>query len=135
MITKDNLTLEALLEAVGRQSELTMISTSIKLHGKIDSPELNRPGLALAGFLDVFEPNRIQILGNTEMSYLKSLDPAERSRRLDATFSHPIPCLIVTNHPGKARSPRFSRPHLCTNHQSSWRPARRFRHGNPHHWG
>jgi HPr kinase/phosphorylase len=96
MITSENLTLETLVDSVGKAAELRLVSGSSRLHSRIDSPELNRPGLALAGFLEVFEPNRIQILGNTEISYLKSLDGPERARRLDATFSHPIPCLIVT---------------------------------------
>ena len=46
--------------------------------------EVNRPGLALAGFLTVFEPSRIQVIGRAEMQYL-----FEIGRDLaDATTEH-----------------------------------------------
>ncbi len=40
---------------------------------KISTNEVNRPGLQLAGFYDLFDPSRIQIIGKTEYSYLNSL--------------------------------------------------------------
>ncbi len=44
----------------------------------IQSPEVNRPGLALAGFLSVFEKERIQLIGKAESRYLQSLEPSTR---------------------------------------------------------
>jgi HPr kinase/phosphorylase len=58
---------------------------------------LHRPGLALAGFLELFTYDRIQILGNTEMSYLRKLTPQERRTKFQSVFSFDIPCLIVTD--------------------------------------
>ena len=40
---------------------------------RIETNELNRPGLQFTGFYDLFDPSRIQIIGKTEYSYLKSL--------------------------------------------------------------
>ena len=40
---------------------------------QITSPEVNRPGLALAGFYEVFEEDRIQLIGKAETHYLQSL--------------------------------------------------------------
>ncbi len=59
--------------------------------------EIHRPGLALAGFIDLFTFDRVQILGNTEMGYLATLSPESARRSLERIFQFEIPCLIVTN--------------------------------------
>ncbi|MBP7276511.1 MAG: HPr(Ser) kinase/phosphatase [Kiritimatiellae bacterium] len=59
---------------------------------------LNRPGLALAGFMRYFAHHRIQVLGLAEMTYLKNLSPEECSARLRAFFKADIPCLILSRH-------------------------------------
>lgn len=97
MINPPELTLEALLQQLGAEMELTLVSGSEHLSRVINSPELNRPGLALAGFHEVFAYDRIQIMGNTEMSYLASLPPTERMLRLESMLKFPVPCLIMTN--------------------------------------
>ncbi len=51
---------------------------------EITEVALNRPGLALAGFLRYFANLRIQVLGLAEMTYLGSLSPAERMDRFRA---------------------------------------------------
>ena len=51
---------------------------------EITEVALNRPGLALAGFLRYFAHRRIQVLGLAEMTYLGSLPAAERIDRLRA---------------------------------------------------
>lgn len=58
---------------------------------------LHRPGLALAGYVDLFTHQRVQILGNTECRFLESL-PAERRRDAFANLlQFPLPCLILTS--------------------------------------
>ena len=59
-------------------------------------PDVSRPGLQLAGFFDHFEPMRLQIMGNVEISYLAKLSPAERAITFDRLFSYRIPALIVS---------------------------------------
>ena len=44
----------------------------------ISSREVSRPGLALSGFMEVFEPHRIQIVGKAEHKYLEGLSDDER---------------------------------------------------------
>ncbi len=44
----------------------------------IETPEVNRPGLALAGFFDVFDADRIQLIGKAEKCYLESLEPSTK---------------------------------------------------------
>jgi HPr kinase/phosphorylase len=58
---------------------------------------LHRPGLALAGFIELFTFDRVQILGNTEIKYLNSLSEEARREALLRFFQFEIPCLIVTN--------------------------------------
>ncbi len=57
--------------------------------------DVSRPGLQLAGYFDHFEPVRLQILGNVEMSYLEKLSQAERRTVFDRFFCYKIPALIV----------------------------------------
>ena len=44
----------------------------------IDTPEVNRPGLALTGFYEIFDKNRLSIIGYAEFRYLQGLEPEER---------------------------------------------------------
>ena len=56
--------------------------------------DVSRPGIQLAGYFDHFEPMRLQILGNVELSYLAKLNPNERSIVFDRLFSYKFPALI-----------------------------------------
>ena len=96
-IAPQELTVETLLAERGREMDLSVVGGSSGLSNRISTPELNRPGLAFAGFYDVFAYDRIQMLGNTEMSYLRSLPPDDRAKRLEHTFGFRIPCIIITN--------------------------------------
>ena len=58
--------------------------------------DVSRPGLQLAGYFDYFEPMRLQILGNVEMSYLKKISTDQRRSVFDRLFSFKIPALIVS---------------------------------------
>jgi HPr kinase/phosphorylase len=80
---KDALKLELLGSAAGLEREITSIDAS-------------GPGLVLAGYVGRFVHARIQVLGETEVSYLNALPPAERDRNITQFFSFPIPCVMVT---------------------------------------
>ena len=60
---------------------------------RIETNELNRPGLPFTGFYDLFDPSRIQIIGKTEYSYLKSLG-ANMLPTVEKFFSH-RPAIVV----------------------------------------
>ncbi|MGA2280111.1 MAG: HPr(Ser) kinase/phosphatase [Verrucomicrobiota bacterium] len=62
----------------------------------IREPTVNRPGLALSGFTHYFAYKRVQVLGNAEVSYLRSLKTAERAKRYDHFFAFKIPCLVFS---------------------------------------
>lgn len=58
--------------------------------------DVSRPGLQLAGYFDHFEPMRVQVLGNVEMSYLRKKTGEERMAIFDRLFSFKIPALIIS---------------------------------------
>jgi HPr kinase/phosphorylase len=62
----------------------------------IATPDVSSPGLALAGYVGRFMSQRLQVLGETEITYLASLPESERRRILEQFFSFPIPCLLIT---------------------------------------
>ena len=57
--------------------------------------DVSRPGLQLTGFLDHFEPMRLQVMGNVESSYLQKLTPDQLEEAFDRLFSYKIPALLV----------------------------------------
>ena len=64
----------------------------------ISSTEVMRPGLVLAGFIEAFEPLRIQIFGRAEHLYLSQLSDEEREHKLDQILSlKPIAVIITSN--------------------------------------
>ena len=75
--------------------EIYMPSSEKKI--MVSSPEVSRPGLALAGFMDVFESFRIQIIGKAEYKYLAGLSDEERKSRLDAFFAHKPVAVVITS--------------------------------------
>ncbi|PLX69679.1 MAG: HPr(Ser) kinase/phosphatase [Denitrovibrio sp.] len=63
----------------------------------IDSHRIQKPGLALAGFADHIHGGRVQVLGNTEVSYLWTLTPAQRFKSINKICKLNISCFLVTN--------------------------------------
>ena len=64
---------------------------------QITSPELNRPGLALTGFFEMFEPSRIQLIGRMEHQYLSELSSEERRSRFAGFLSHKPVAVVMTS--------------------------------------
>ena len=58
--------------------------------------DVSRPGIQLAGYFDHFDPMRLQVLGNVEMSYLSRLPENSRASILDRLFSYKFPALLIT---------------------------------------
>ena len=62
---------------------------------EVTTSDVNRPGLQLSGYMEYFGTDRIQIIGKVEMTYLASLSPQERRKRLDDYFRTGFPCLVI----------------------------------------
>src|ERR1700757_4125011 len=76
--------------------QLKLVGPAIGFDRKIREPTINRPGLALSGFFVYFAGKRIQVLGNAESSYLKSLDEAEERARCFQLCAQHIPCIVIS---------------------------------------
>ena len=62
---------------------------------RITVEDVARPGLQLAGYFDHYEPMRLQVMGNVEMSYAAKLTPAERAAIFDRLFSYKFPAMLI----------------------------------------
>lgn len=62
---------------------------------RITVEDVARPGLQLAGYFDHYEPMRLQVMGNVEMSYVSKLAPADRSAIFDRLFAYKFPALLI----------------------------------------
>ena len=63
---------------------------------KVVSTELNRPGLPIAGFFDYFQPERLQILGRVEYTYLKNRKEEEILDAFTKIAEKDVPAIIIT---------------------------------------
>src|SRR3954468_24540337 len=90
------LTVGALLERMCGPLQLEHFAQTGGLDRSVDNPDVSSPGLALAGYVKRFPAERLQVLGETEVTYLKSLDQETRRAHLTAFFSFPIPCVFIT---------------------------------------
>lgn len=63
---------------------------------EISVNDINRPGLQLAGFYNYFAPERIQVIGKAEWSFLDDMQIELRKKRVKKYFSFDINCLIIT---------------------------------------
>lgn len=61
----------------------------------ITTSDVNRPGLQLSGYMEYFGTDRIQIIGKVETTYLASLSPQDRLKRLDEYFRTGFPCVVI----------------------------------------
>lgn len=79
---RDDLQLELLTESLASRTEITV-------------SDINRPGMALMGFIENFLPERIQILAQTELTYLATLTPAGVQEAVDRLFQFTIPLIVI----------------------------------------
>ena len=90
------ITVQELLENKAYGFKLEVIAGSKGLSKKIFNPRIQKLGLIVAGFMVYLHPHRVQILGNTEISYLRQLKPEERERIIKELCGQEVVCFIVT---------------------------------------
>jgi HPr kinase/phosphorylase len=64
---------------------------------RIYSAEPHRPSLPLTGFVDLYTFDRVQVLGHTELLFLRAMDSDGRYDALNIIYQFDLPCVIVTN--------------------------------------
>ena len=119
-----SLSLQELLNDSEYGLGLTLLAGESGLTHRVTSSRIQKPGLALAGYTEHLHPSRIQVLGNTEISYLKQSDDHVASESIRRLCSFPISCFIITK---GLLPPQFLLDHaaasgipvLSTQHQSS----------------
>ncbi|MGE5441412.1 MAG: HPr(Ser) kinase/phosphatase [Bacteroidota bacterium] len=97
IIKKESITVDFFYKNVKDRFKLTLFTDETGFNRNIYDQNLHRPGLALAGFVELFSYTRIQIFGNTEMKYLNQLSTEERISTLRRIFQFDIPCIILTD--------------------------------------
>lgn len=121
----DDFTSRVDLQKIINEQKLEVLYTPEDPAGlMISSSDVNRPGLALAGFFDHFDPRRIQLLGNAECLFLQKMDEEQRRERITSFLQHNPPALIYTdeNKPDELMlelAEYFEVPLLYTNDKTS----------------
>jgi HPr kinase/phosphorylase len=90
------LTVGQLIERMSGPLQLEHVVRTNGLDRVIENPNVSSPGLVLAGYVGRFPARRLQVLGETEVTYLKSIDPEVRRKHLATFFSYPVPCVFIT---------------------------------------
>ncbi|MHB1297678.1 MAG: HPr(Ser) kinase/phosphatase [Gemmatimonadaceae bacterium] len=90
------LTVGLLAEQMRGILQLEVLGSPEGLRREVPTPDASGPGMVLAGYTGRFVHQRLQVFGETEISYLRSLAPAERHRILKTFFEYPIPGVMVT---------------------------------------
>lgn len=92
-----SITVKQLLKEKGKDLGLKLINGKDFLDRKIRVSEVNRPGLAVAGFLEQFRAERIQIIGRGEYYYCSSRPYSKIYKNLSKMFTvGEVPCVVIT---------------------------------------
>ena len=92
-----DITVEKLTETRKQDLDLTLLTSNRDgLKKIISNPELHRPGLALTGFHERFASKRVQILGETEATYLSQLSEDRLKVISSKLFDFGLPLVIIT---------------------------------------
>ncbi len=75
--------------------ELTQLTESLDGAVPITVSDINRPGLAMAGFVENFLVERIQVIGQTEVALMASMPENVRDEAIDRLLGFQLPCIIV----------------------------------------
>lgn len=96
VVTTPSIPIQTLFDAKRRTLGLECLTPDVDMAALCQDPDMSSPGLALAGFVDRFPIGRMQVLGETEMTYLATLDPELRQERLDTFMAQDFPAAFVT---------------------------------------
>ncbi len=84
------------VEQFARVMKLTCFTPDVDTSDRyITTSDVNRPGLELAGFMDHFAKERIQVIGKVESSYLDTLPEDTRRERYKMILDQGIPCIVL----------------------------------------
>ncbi|HUE77743.1 MAG TPA: HPr(Ser) kinase/phosphatase [Longimicrobiales bacterium] len=90
------LTLAGLLADKADLLELELVSGELSRSRPIEGPSISSPGLILSGFSDRAPTGRLQVLGETEVAFLRAQEASDLDEVLDRLFALQMPALVVT---------------------------------------
>ncbi|NTU93949.1 MAG: HPr kinase/phosphorylase [Chlorobiaceae bacterium] len=98
-LKKRSITVAYFFEHVGDKSDIRLrrLNNVDEQNRRIFERDLHRPGLAIAGFTNLFTYKRVQILGNTETRFLNHLSPEVRRQAFANFVKFRMPCIILTS--------------------------------------
>jgi HPr kinase/phosphorylase len=85
-----------LLEQKGESLALKVIAGEQGLDREVERADVSSPGIALTGFIERFPSGRVQVFGETEVAFLRSLDPEAQRRAAEFILRSDVPCLFIT---------------------------------------
>jgi HPr kinase/phosphorylase len=88
--------IKTLLSALRVELGLELVAGQDGLDRQITAASIQKPGLALAGFVEMFKPGRVQVFGRTEIEYLWSLTPQARTKAVENLLACVPPAVVVT---------------------------------------
>src|SRR5512133_3664835 len=91
-----SLSIEDLLKDDEYGLDLRLVSGKSGLGHRLYSSRIQKPGLALTGYTEHLHPDRLQVLGNTEISYLRQMPEPLATAYVTRFCSFPVACLVVT---------------------------------------
>lgn len=91
-----SLSIEDLLQDEEYGLGLKLVAGGKGIGHRLYSSRIQKPGLALTGYTEHLHPDRVQVLGNTEISYLCQLDEHQAIHYIGKLCTFPIACFIVT---------------------------------------
>jgi HPr kinase/phosphorylase len=89
------LSVARLFEDQRQELQLEQLTESLASSVEITVSDIHRPGMALMGFVENFLPERIQILAQTELTYLATLTPGGVRSASDRLFQFQMPLIVV----------------------------------------
>lgn len=90
------LTIQEILDEKEAGLDLELLAGAGGLSNVVSAPRIQKPGLALAGYHKSLHPDRIQILGSTELSFLAAMPREKAVQQIQNLCSCNISCLIIT---------------------------------------
>jgi HPr kinase/phosphorylase len=96
-LRKEAISARYFFEHMKDRFKLRIMAGEAGLDRRMVDKNLHRPGLALAGYVDLFTHHRLQVFGNTEVYYLRSLAADERRQAVEKIAKFEIPCIVVTS--------------------------------------
>ena len=118
------LTIQEILDEEEAGLDLELLSGSGGLSNTISVPRIQKPGLALAGYTDSLHPDRVQIIGSTELKFLETMPREDAIEKVRGLCRNNLSCLIITKNQEApdyliAQTEAGNTPLLRTRHLSS----------------